>query len=203
MANHLANHLFTDAKKEILYILWDDNILYRFFMSNKGQFSVEYFVVLILFLSFSLYFAFRLLDFYPKYLENVEEEILRSDSYRLSEILVSDDGYPLDWEDYGAHGGTSYIKRIGLSDQSMNASNYLSLSKITQMGVLCSSDYEKVKSLLGIQHDFLMMVEDTGGSLSMQCGASDLGEIAAAVTRVVAFNNGDYGKVTLYMGRFG
>ncbi len=159
----------------------------------KGQFNVEYFVVLMVFLIFSLYFAFRLIEFYPEYLKNVKEEILRSDAYRLSEILINDDGEPAAWA--GLPLGS--IKRIGLSLESLDDYNLLSSSKVADLETKCQSSYETVKKLVGATHDFYIFVNDTNNVY--ECNSLPAVENVAVVRRVVAFENGNYGKLIVYM----
>jgi hypothetical protein len=164
-------------------------------VNTKGQFSVEYFVVLVLFLVFSLYFAFQLIEYYPEYMKNVKEEILRSDAYRLSEMLINDDGNPKDWDVTGSP------TRIGLSYEMENKSNLVSMAKVVEMDALCTADYSNVKSLMGSEHDFYMVLEEVGEPLMIQCGPVPSDENIVIITRVVAFDNGNYGKLTLEMWR--
>lgn len=152
---------------------------------------MEYFVSMIIFLTFTLYFALKLVDFYPRYIQEVSSEIDRSDAYRLSEMLINDDGSPTDWDVTGSP------ERIGLSDQGQNKSNMLSVSKINEMQSLCAADYSSVKDLVGSSNHFYLTVEDMYGPLSMQCGLLPMSESVAVVTRVVALDNGNYGKVTI------
>lgn len=162
---------------------------------KKAQFNVEYFVVLTIFLTFSLYFAFRLTEFYPEYLKNVKEEVLRSEAYRLSEMLINDDGEPKDWTGLS----TNQIKRIGLSYALFNKSNLLDTAKVDAFGDKCSSEYDRVKELVGSDHNFYVIVNDTTGALYTKCGSLGASDSIAVVRRVVAFENGDYGKLIVYM----
>jgi hypothetical protein len=161
---------------------------------GKGQFNVEYFVVLTVFLMISVYFAFRLLEFYPEYLKNVKEEILRSDAYRLSEMLVNDDGEPSGWTVLP----TDSIKRIGLSHSLYNQSNLLDTAKMAALENKCRTEYSKVRSLVGAAHDFYITTESTDGTV-YNCGSLPAAESIAVIRRVFAFQDGDYGKMTLYM----
>jgi hypothetical protein len=106
-------------------------------------------------------------------------------------MLINDDGSPTDWDVAGNP------DRIGLSDNDQNMSNKLSVSKINEMQSLCAADYTNVKDLVGSTNNFYLAVEDMYGPLSMQCGLLPLAESVAVVTRVVALDNGNYGKVTI------
>lgn len=156
---------------------------------------MEYFVVIIIFLIFSVYFALRLIEFYPEYLKNVKEEILRSDVYRLSEMLVNDDGEPAGWTGMG----TGSIKRIGLSDQLYNQSNLVDITKVIDLENKCNNEYDNIKRLVGAKHDFYLVVNDISSGTVYECGSMITGESVAVVRRVIAFDNDDYGKMIVYM----
>jgi hypothetical protein len=160
---------------------------------SKGQINMEYFVSLIVFVTFAIYFAFQLVDYYPRYIDDVKDEIRKSDVYRLSEMLINDDGSPDDWE------VLSNPDRIGLSDQTQNASNMISVAKITEMETMCNADYSNVRDLVGSTHNFYLTVEDMYGPLSIQCGQLPLAESVALATRIVALDNGNYARVTVQM----
>ena len=159
-----------------------------------------------IFLTFSLYFALRLIQMYPRYLRSIKEEILRSDSYRISEILVNDDGEPGNWTLYGFDDW----KRFGLSNESSIMPNYLSLTKIAlfndscQDGVIVSDGYGFVKDRLDAGHDFAVTINASAISgiepVFMRCASRmpTTGTVAV-IRRIIAVDNGQLGVMTVEM----
>lgn len=160
---------------------------------GKGLFNVEYLTVLILFIIFSTYFTFRMMEQKPTYIAEVQREIFRAESYRLSEMLVDDAGEPANWR---ALAGT---KRIGLSDESKNVTNLVSEAKLLAMEQMCGADYAAVKGLVGGQHDFSLVRIGSNGVPETVCWPGATGDMKASITRFVAFSTGDYGKIVLQM----
>lgn len=173
---------------------------------KKGVFNIEYFVVMTIFLMFSLYFAIRLVQMYPRYLRSIKEEILRSDSYRLSEILINNDGEPGNWTLYGFDDW----KRFGLSNETSIMPNYLSLTKIVLFndsckdGVVVSDGYGFVKEKVGANHDFTITINASAVSgvepVFMRCdGSMPTTGTVAVIRRIIAVDNGQLGVVTVEM----
>lgn len=163
---------------------------------RNGLFNVEYLTVLVLFLVFSTYFVFRMLDQKPAYLAEVQLEIFRSESYRLSEMLIDDAGDPADWR-----AGTAGIARIGLSDETANVTNTVSEAKLSAMKQMCadSAGYASVKSLAGASHDFSLVRISSSGAAETVCSPGATGDVRASITRFVAFDTGDYGQIIVQM----
>jgi len=164
---------------------------------GKGLFNVEYLTVLILFIIFSTYFTFRMMEQKPAYTAEVQREIFRAESYRLSEMLVDDAGEPANWQTL-AEGS---IKRIGLSDETKNVTNLVSEAKLQAMKTICivNKEYAKVKALVGGQHDFSLVRIGSNGVPETVCWPGATGDVKASITRFVAFSTGDYGKMILQM----
>ena len=163
-------------------------------LKGKGLFNVEYLTVLIMFIIFSTYFTFRMMEQKPAYIAEVQREIFRAESYRLSEMLVDDAGEPANWR---ALAGT---KRIGLSDESKNVTNLVSEAKLLAMEQMCAgAGYAAVKRLVGGQHDFSLVRIGSNGVPETVCWPGATGDVKASITRFVAFSTGDYGKIVLQM----
>lgn len=159
------------------------------------MFNVEYLTVLVLFVIASTYFTFRMMEQKPAYVAEVQREIFRSESYRLSEMLVDDAGAPANWR-YGTPG----IGRIGLSDESANVTNLVSEEKLSAMKQMCAGGgYDTVKRLVGAKHDFSLVRVGSAGASEEICGPGATGDVRASITRSVAFSTGDYGKLILQM----
>jgi hypothetical protein len=163
----------------------------------KGQISfVEYVVSFAVFTVFSMYLFFRLLAYMPTYLDELDREKVRSQAYQLSEFLTNDPGFPIDWET-----GAGPVQRIGLSSVE-NKSGLISANKVLKMGDYCSnSNYGFVKSKMGVDFQFSVRVLDEGGPLPVGVVAicdppsASVGSVNATVSRVVAFDNGNYGEL--------
>jgi hypothetical protein len=157
----------------------------------KGQFSVEFFSVLVLFVIISAYFSIRLAEVRPAYIKEVKRSVIRSEAYRISEVLINDPGSPMNW---GAGGS---VIRIGFLDNSQNKTNLLSEQKILRFNSLCNggAGYNNIKNLIGAQHDFSIIINDKTGSIgTIDCSAK-VGESAAVIKRLVTFDSGNYGEL--------
>lgn len=161
---------------------------------GKGLFNVEYLTVLIMFIIFSTYFTFRMMEQKPAYIAEVQREIFRAESYRLSEMLVDDAGEPANWQTL-AEGS---IRRIGLSDESKNVTNLLNETKLSKMKQMCGADYAAVKRLVGGQHDFSLEYINSSGAFDI-CNPCVTCDVKASITRFVAFSTDNYGKMILQM----
>ncbi len=121
---------------------------------------MDFYVALIVFLGVLAYVSFQLFQTVPATYTNVKEESLRIDAYQLSELLVNDGGYPLDWDTRPL----AEIKRIGLSDSTKSITNYLSRSKIDRLKTICETPtgYQDVKNILDIQNEMsITFIEHT------------------------------------------
>lgn len=167
----------------------------------KGQFSVEFFIVLILFVGVAAYFSIRLIAIRPIYIREVRRAIIRSESYRTSEMLINDPGSPLDWALLVGTPSENQIERIGLLDHSQNKTNLLSEQKMNGLDSLCNggAGYDTVKSLIGAEHDFsIMLIEKPSEVMKInECKPAGLGEgeNVVLIKRLAAFDSGNYGEL--------
>ena len=174
---------------------------------SKGQFNVEFFTVLILFVGFAAYFSTKLMGIGPIYIKETNKAIVRAEAYRISEMIINNPGVPSYWDVLVDIGEDDQIKRIGLSDHLQNKTNLLSDDKINNISVLCArpGGYNEIKSLIGAEHDFLIMLTElTGepGGPRIDCGSTEFGENAALIKRLIVFdseNDGelDYGELVV------
>jgi len=166
---------------------------------NKGQFSYDYFISMIIFILFVAYIAFQIMALRPAYLREVRNEILRSESYQLSDLLVNDPGEPLNWD-------VASVKRIGLSNE-INKTNYLSVAKIVKLASLCpQAGYStSFPQLFGVdkKYQFSIIVKNiTSGLPLADCHPSSIiaaRAINTSIKRVVVLDSGEYGEVTVQM----
>jgi hypothetical protein len=162
----------------------------------KGQFGMEQLISLSIFIAFVAYFFFQFLSLRPTYLNEVKNERLRSEAYQISELLVNDPGYPVNW-----NANPSLTQRAGLSDETANKTNLLSLAKISAFDSQCASDYYKVKKWIGAENDFSIFLTDKStGALKIGCYNKAIVSqgINVTVRRIVAFGP-SYGELILQM----
>lgn len=166
---------------------------------NKGQINVEYFVSILAFIVFAMYILFQLIGVTPLYLNEVDREILRSEAYQLSEILVNDAGSPSNWETYPTP--STILLRMGLSDETQNKTNLLSMAKVSLLDSLCDTDYNQVASWLDTYDYFsITIIESTTSTVVANCQpptGTAVGLTNMTVRRVVSFDSGDYGELIL------
>ncbi|HDJ96520.1 MAG TPA: hypothetical protein ENG45_00420 [Candidatus Aenigmarchaeota archaeon] len=150
----------------------------------KGQFTIEYIVAFLLFISIVSYIHLSSSKFLPDYLRLGRNEETFSIAYSISEVLINDPGDPPDWLKLR----DKDIRRIGLSDENYNKMNLLNLSKITSF---CRS-YEFVKEKLGVEKDFIIMILDMSGNFnSVVCKGKVIGtNINVTVKRMVSYTDG-------------
>jgi len=124
---------------------------------KKGQISfAEYLISIVVFVSFVGYFSFQLLNFVPAYLTQIRNEEARSEAYQLSDILINDPGYPINWQS-----NTGAIQRIGLNDASQNLTNVISDQKLNQFISLCQGNgYFNIKRWFGTSNDFSIVISE-------------------------------------------
>jgi len=163
----------------------------------KGQFSFEQLISLSIFIVFVTYFFFQFLALRPVYLKEVKSERIRAEAYQISELLINDPGYPVNWNTNPVQ-----TQRIGLSDQTLNKVNLLSIYKINELNSQCAGDgYYNVKKWLGSDFDFSIFLADKPtGSLKINCypPAIAVKGIKMTIRRIVAFND-SYGELILQM----
>lgn len=167
----------------------------------KGQLSIDYYISLIVFVVFVTYLFFQLLRFTPLYLHEINSQRLRSEAYQISELLINDPGEPSNWHE----ANESDVKRIGLSDHSMNKTNTLSYPKIMSLSIYdCSepAEYNKIRNWLGTEDEFsLLLINRVDDTTLLNCFPSQVksGVIRVDVGRIVAIGQNSYGELTLQL----
>jgi hypothetical protein len=166
----------------------------------KGQFTIDTYIILVLFVFFTTYLFFQVLGISPTYLSEMRYQRLQSEVYQVSELLLNDPGEPIDW-----HTNPGAAKRIGLSDQTQNKTNLLSLEKVIALANLCTN-YQDVANKLGItDYQFIISVVNltaVPAQLPVICAPSGITVSKASVvsiTRTVALGQNSYGQLTLQM----
>ncbi len=114
----------------------------------KGQYFEQYFT-LALFIIICSYFFLQVIIATPRYLNEHRFQILNSKAFQISEILLNDPGYPIDWENDPIN-----VIRFGLNDQNSNKTNFIKINKAIKFNQECSSDYQNIKNKLGVSKEF-------------------------------------------------
>jgi len=168
----------------------------------KGQISfVEYLTALTIFITSVLFIAFQLISFIPQYLNQVNDERVRIDAYQISELLANDPGNPINWYASGP------VFRIGLSSESANKTNFLSLQKINALNSYCSAPngYDNVKGNMSATSNFaILLFNRTAGSgkilINCQPTYPFSSPINATLRRIVAIDSNDIGELIVQTG---
>lgn len=82
-----------------------------------------------------------------------------------SQLLLFDMGFPGNWET----GPITNVKRLGLSSDNKFI---LDLNKINTMQTFCTSNYAKIKDLLGVQGDIILNIKAIDGTQFLDCKPS-------------------------------
>jgi hypothetical protein len=167
----------------------------------RAQFSIDYYVALIIFILLTTYISFQVLAFSPLYTNEINSQRLRSEAFQISEILINDAGQPVNWENVDENS----IKRIGLSNESFNYTNFLSTKKISALknliGNPCSqTGYGKIKGWLDVQDDFsFSLINKTSETTIISCNPPQkvARRTLVNISRIVSFDSGDYGILNL------
>jgi hypothetical protein len=166
----------------------------------KGQINYEYIAALLIFITFIFYFFFQLLSYRQPYMTAMRNEFLRSEGYQISEMLINDAGQPANWETLGS---LAQIYRLGLSNETLNRTGFISQEKITKFENYCQTNgYSTIKQLLGSKNDFSVYLKDLStGSVVISCYPTQIQQRYTNITmrRIVAFDSGDYGELTVQM----
>ena len=168
----------------------------------KGQISfVEYLAALTIFITSVLYIAFQLINFAPKYLNEVNDERIRLDAYQISELLANDPGNPINWY------ASSTILRMGLSSETANKTNFLSLQKINAFDNYCNANggYDNVKKNISSIGNFAVLLFNrtaNSGNLLINCQPNlpFSSPINTTVRRIMSIDSNDIGELIVQTG---
>lgn len=168
----------------------------------KGQISfVEFFAAMTIFITCVVYISFQLIGFVPSYLNEVNDERVRIDAYQISELLVNDPGEPINWN------SSSSIRRMGLSNEITNVTNFLSLQKIIAFNNYCNAPggYDNVKRNISSIGNFAILLFNrtvNSGKLLINCTPSSpfSSSLNTSIRRIVAIDSNDIGELIVQSG---
>ncbi|MEM5772694.1 MAG: hypothetical protein QXL86_00475 [Candidatus Aenigmatarchaeota archaeon] len=159
----------------------------------KAQISfVEFITAMTIFIGAATYISFQVSSFMPNYINEVRSQRLRSEAFQISELLINDPGYPIDWY----KGSFDNVKKIGLSDETKNKTNLISGIKLSSFFSNCS----RVREKLDVDYNFLISFKNITGSITGNCISQTQAQRAINITivRVVAYVEGNeirYGEL--------
>ena len=158
-------------------------------VKTKGQLTIQYLLSFIFFIGLIVYIYFAFSSNIPKFLEAIEKEDARSKAYQLSEFLINDPGYPIDWENQPVDS----IKRLGLSDEDSNKTNLLLNSKVNRFFQICASNFSKIQEKLALNESFSVIFCNITSSGERECQVCQSPSppktaINATIRRIVALN---------------
>lgn len=161
----------------------------------KAQISfVEFLTAMTIFLGAVTFITFQVSSFLPKYLNEVKSQRLMSEIFQISELLINDPGYPVDWYKLKFEN----VGKIGLSDETRNKTNLVSAVKLKSFFSNCS----KVGEKLILDHNLEIIFKNITGSLKGNCYISKTQTRGFNITisRVIAYtdvNEIKYGELIL------
>ncbi len=164
----------------------------------KAQLTIQYLASFILFVGIVILIYLSYSTNIPRFVEEVGKENTRSKAYQLSEILINNPGGPSNWNNI------NNVKRIGLSDENQNKTNFISYTKVEQLkGLVCQNDadFKEIQEKLALNRSFsifIFNITDNGNrDLLYNCSPSLFPKtvINATIKRITAMNNG--GKIEL------
>ncbi|MFH0711220.1 MAG: hypothetical protein V1944_01445 [Candidatus Aenigmatarchaeota archaeon] len=164
----------------------------------KGQFNIEQIVTMTIFIAFVSYVFFTVFNLVPAYTREVKAETLRSEAYQISELLINDVGSPANW--YVSGNPT----RLGLSNETVNVTNFLSKQKLTSLSSKCFSPnyagFSEVRQWIGTERQFSILILSRNCAIPpVDCRPNSTvfrsSPVNISVRRYVAFDDNCFGEL--------
>lgn len=112
----------------------------NFFNKNKkGQLNIQYLIAFVLFVTVVIYLVFQISNTIPEYKTKSRKNNLKTEAFRLSEILIKTEGHPKNWS-------PSNVRRLGLIVEPY----YFNETKVNYLKDMCKNDYQKLRNLMNI-----------------------------------------------------
>ena len=137
----------------------------------KGIAELEFIISVFVFITTISFVTFLIISNIPILHSLSASESLKSKSYQYSELLLFDEGAPMNWED---ESDTQNIKRIGLSG---GRRYFVDVDKIAKLNSICSN-YQLARQKLGLENEDIVIevsyLDDTplNGLPKIICGPS-------------------------------
>jgi len=135
----------------------------------KGQVNIEFILSVAIFIIVIATLSFNIINTVPLFHAESANEIKKSKSFQVSELLVKDTGYPPDWHLRGIENADRLGLRMTNGDQSV-----LDWDKVTTLSYYCSpgtGSYDTVVEKLGLnaKDRLLINITDLNGQSVMEC----------------------------------
>lgn len=143
----------------------------------KGLSGVlEFIISTTLFVIVIFYTTINAQNVLPILHREAKTESLKSETWTVAQNLVTDEG----WGQSSKNWDRNTVTRIGLST---GPRNVLSRQKIDELASLCSSNYNRLKSLLVGIHDIKIKISYLEGESVIDCGPSTDRNLKYSVNR--------------------
>lgn len=129
----------------------------------KGILDIEFILSVMVFLGVTAFAVFMIaVNIMPSIHRFSVTEEMRSRTYQMSEVLMSSQGSPVDWNE-------TNVNSLGLSSQEFYI---LDPTKIDNLKKLCDSNYDRARELLGYDYttDISINITYNDGTSSSLCG---------------------------------
>lgn len=164
----------------------------------KAQLSIEYLIAFSLFISIIGYIYLQYTRNIPSFVEEVKKEDIRASAFQLSEMLINDYGEPENWDTLAS----DQIKRIGLSDNYVRQSNFISKNKINRLRDECNQ-FSNIQKWTGFNKPFSILVfevnQNDGSRIPLitDCRSpqTTVEALNATVRRYVTYRDGNTIKI--------
>ncbi len=167
----------------------------------KGQMSIDYIIAIVIFFFFVVYFLWQVTNVIPRYLQQIEEQRIRSEAYQISELILNDAGQPNNWDQLAY----SQIVRIGLSDHNIQKTNVINAAKAAALNTFCSTQGQQaLRTMMRTDLQFSIFLVDRGdGTTYVTCSpASTVNRgFSATIKRVTAMDNNRFAELTVQTWR--
>ncbi|OYT43125.1 MAG: hypothetical protein B6U88_01830 [Candidatus Aenigmarchaeota archaeon ex4484_56] len=159
----------------------------------KGQINFDFIFSVTIFIILITYLFVQIFNNYPTQIGLSKSNYFFSEAYRVSELLIKDEGYPNDWNE-------TNVERLGLSSEPYILNN----SKLTELDKLCDvlslTKIQKIKESLDIDGLLAVKISYINGTNILNCDLAG-GKLnrLSHVKRVAIYNNSVV-EVNVYVG---
>ncbi|MCS7093628.1 MAG: hypothetical protein RMJ18_00335 [Candidatus Aenigmarchaeota archaeon] len=161
----------------------------------KTQSGYEFYVALMIFITSVVFLFYEIVVYYPAFSVELKKEVLYSQAYKISQLLINDPGEPRNW-----YLDISNAKRIGLQNESFQTLNVLSQVKAIALNSTCNQNYDTFKKLLGVNYNISIVFKLTNNSYVINCTRVMYGENVAKISRIAAMDDGkSYGELIIWV----
>jgi len=160
----------------------------------KSQSAYEFYISFMIFVTTITFIFYQIISYHFSYSQELKKNVLYTEAYQISQILVNDYGEPENW-----NSNLATAKRIGLASQAFFKLNLISFSKARAASNLCNTDYNRFKKLIGTNYDLNLVLFLANGTYIINC-TKPMKENFVRIARIVSFDDGkSYGELILWV----